>query len=95
MAFSDWNDADYTEFHDAAFEEIFNRLDFRGLDDEDIAFAEELFQEGWLNFNITEADRYGYRMEFANVMGYAVDFKTGAPLDFDWQTFRELYDASN
>lgn len=95
MAFADWSDGDYAFFHDAAFERIFNRMDFEGLEDEDIAYAEELFERGWTDFNIAEETRYEARMDFADLMGYAVDFNTGAPIDFDWESFRELYDAAD
>jgi hypothetical protein len=94
LAFADWNDADYTYFHDTVFEEIFNRMDFQDLDDDQIAAAEELFQAGWLDLNASEDYRYEARIDFADIMGYAIDFRTGAPINFDWTTYREAYDGA-
>jgi hypothetical protein len=95
MAFADWSSRDFSFFHDMAFSEIFNRSDFRGLDDDDIAYAEELFERGFLNLNISEDDRYEARIDFCDVMGYTIDFRTGAPIDFDWTTYREIYDGAD
>lgn len=94
MAYGDWSAGDYDYFHDHAFEEIFNALDLEGLSEEEITAAEEAFQAGWLDLETTEDNRYQARLDFADIMGYEIDFSTGAQIDFDWETFRELYDEA-
>jgi hypothetical protein len=95
VAFADWSDADYTYFHDNLFNSLFNYQDFRGMSDDDVAYAEELFERGFTNLNISEEDRYEARIDYCDLMGYTIDFRTGAPIDFDWQTFRETYDGAD
>jgi hypothetical protein len=100
MSFKDWNDQQYTQFHDDAFIGIFNREDFRGLTEDDIAYAEELFEDGWLNMNISQAERQAARLDFSDIMGYEYDDNPnspayGSPRGFDWATFRDVYDGAN
>lgn len=95
VAYADWSAGDYAYFHEDVFQNIFNQMDFSGMSDEEIAEAEELFETGWANFDISEDDRYQARMDFAEIMNYEVDFKTGAPVDFDWSSFRDAYDGAN
>lgn len=94
MAFADWSNAEFEFFERSALNDIFWQFDFEGLSNEEVGQAQELFERGWLNFNISETDRYEARLDFADIMGYPVDFNTGAPMDFDWDTFRELYDSA-
>jgi hypothetical protein len=94
VAFADWSREEFEFFQRSATQDIFYQQDFTGLSNEDVGDAEALFERGWLDFNISEEERYEARLEFADLMGYPVDFRTGAPMDFDWDTFRELYDAA-
>jgi hypothetical protein len=87
MAFADWSQDDYENFHDAAFEEIFNRLDWGYFDDDNMERAEELFEAGWLNFNISEDERRAYRDDFYNLTNLELDTD-------DWETYRELYNET-
>lgn len=94
MAFADWSEEEFEFFERSAYNDIFEQFDFEGLSNEEKGEARELFARGWLDFNASETDRYEARLEFADLMGYPVDFNTGAPEDFDWDEFRELYDAA-
>lgn len=87
MAYADWAPDDYQYFHDAAFEEIFNHLDFAYMSDDEIAQAEEMFEQGWLNMHLSSEDKLAAREEFYNF--------TGLELDRDqWETYRELYEEA-
>ncbi len=88
MAYEDWSGEDYQSFHDAAFEEIFNRLDFGYFPQEQMEAAEELFETGGLNFDITEVEREQARFDFYNLTNLELDRD-------DWETYRELYDNAN
>lgn len=88
MAYADWSEDDYEQFHDAAFLEIFNHFDLEDLSDEEIERAEELFEAGWLNFNISEIEREQYREDFYEVMNMRWTSQ-------DWEEFRELYNATD
>jgi hypothetical protein len=88
LAYADWSPGDYQSFHDAAFEEIFNRLDFGYFPQEQMERAEELFELGFLNFDITEEERDYYRLQFSNLTNLELERD-------DWETYRELYDQAN
>lgn len=88
MSYADWSQEDYNQFHDSAFIEIFNQLDLGYLTNEQVEEAEELFEAGWLNFEISEDERQSYRLDFQNLINYEFSSE-------DWQTFRELYDETN
>lgn len=94
MAFADWSDEEFEFFERSALNDIFWQYDFENLSNEEVGEAQSLFEKGWLDFNISEVDRYEARLDFADLMGYPIDFRTGAPQDFDWDAFRELYDAA-
>lgn len=88
MAYADWSSAEYENFHDEAFYQIFNNLDFGYFEQANMPRAEELFEAGWLNFNISEEERRAYREEF-------YDFTNLELSSEDWETYRELYDETN
>lgn len=88
MAYDDWSDDQYEGFHDEVFDEVFETLDFEGLTSDDIDRAAELFEQGWLNFEISEEEREAIRQEFYDLTYFG-------PEDIDWETFRELYDEYN
>lgn len=88
MAYADWSDGDYDYFHDQAFERIFNQMDFEGRTDEEIATAEEYFEMGWLDLNMSYEEALAYKEAFYDVTGYGAE-------DFDWREFREVYDEAN
>lgn len=87
MAFEDWSDAEYDHFHDVAFEDVFNKLDLSGLDDDQIAAAEELFEAGWTDFGISKEEAEAMREEFYDLTAYG-------PEDIDWEAYREAYDEA-
>lgn len=93
MAFADWTNEEFEFFERSAINDIFNQFDFENLSDEEVQDARNAFERGWLDFNGSEEDRYEARLEFADIMGYPVDFSTGAPQDFDWDEFRDIYDS--
>lgn len=89
MSFRDWSDEDYSEFHDAAFEEIFNNIEgISYLDQQDLSDAEALFEAGWLTWGgeYSPDEIQAIRDEFYDLVGMYED-------DFDWDSYRELYDS--
>lgn len=87
MAWDDWAPDDYQDFHDNVFREVFNSLDFSYMSDDEIAQAEEMFEQGWLNFHIPADEKMAWRVEFQNF--------TNLELDPDqWRAYRELYDEA-
>jgi hypothetical protein len=88
LAYADWSANGYEGFHDAAFIEIFNNLDFGYMSDEQVERAEELFEAGWLNLNISEEERRAFRQDFSNFTNYELSSE-------EWEIYRELYDQTN
>lgn len=88
MAFEDWSDSDYEEFHDESFDLIFNNLDFSYMTEVDIMAAEELFEQGWLNMHIPAAEKNMWRNAFYNHMNMELNSE-------QWRVYRELYDEAN
>lgn len=88
LAYADWSNDDYENFHDAAFDEIFNQIDWSYFPDTDMEAAEELFERGWLNFDISEQERESARYEFSNLTNIELDRD-------DWEIFRELYEQAD
>jgi len=87
MAWDDWDDDSYDHFHDQAFLEVFNHLDFAYMSDDEIAQAEDYFEQGWLNFHIPAEEKNQWREAFYNL--------TNLELSSDeWRTYRELYDEA-
>jgi len=88
MAFADWSDEDYQNFHDDAFDEIFNNLDFAYMSEVDIMAAEEMFEQGWLNMHLSAQQKEMWRNAFYNQMNMEFNRE-------QWATYRELYDEAN
>lgn len=88
MAFADWSESDYDNFHDSAFDEIFNNLDFSYMSITDIMAAEEMFEQGWLNMHLPPEEKNMWRIAFRNHMHYELSRE-------DWAIYRELYDEAN
>lgn len=88
MAAADWSGEEYQEFHDDAFDEIFNEMDFSYMSSVDIAAAEELFEQGWLNFHLPAPEIKMWRNAFYNHMNMELSSE-------EWRTYRELYDEAN
>ena len=94
MAYADWSDEDYQDFHDLAFSEVYDpliaQLEEIGAvyDPSTLDTAEELFEQGWLNMEISEEERETFRGDFYDLMNIG-------PEDFDWEDFREVYDEIN
>jgi hypothetical protein len=87
LAWEDWAEDDYQDFHDDVFRQVFDSLDFTYMSDDEIAQAEELFEQGWLNFHIPAEEKLAWREAFQNF--------TNLELDSDqWATYRELYDGA-
>lgn len=88
MSFRDWDEEDYSDFHDAAFEEIFGNIEgIYELDQDQLNQAEALFEAGWLTFGeYTPDDLQAIRDEFYDLVGMYEE-------DFDWEDYRELYDS--
>ena len=88
MAWDDWSEEDYEHFHDQAFLEVFNRLDFTYMSDDEVREAEEMFEMGWLNFHIPADEKNQWRNAFYNF--------TNLELTSDeWRTYRELYNDAD
>lgn len=88
MSFRDWDEEEYNDFHDAAFEEIFNNIEsISDLDQSQLREAEALFEAGWLTWDDSYStdEIYAIRDEFYDLVGMYEE-------DFDWEGFRELYD---
>jgi hypothetical protein len=84
MAFADWSNEDYQYFHDEAFDLIFNNMDFAYMTEVDIAAAEELFEQGWLNMHLPSEEINMWRIAFYNHMNMTLDPN-------EWAIYRELY----
>ena len=87
MAFADWSGEDYDHFHDAAFDEVFNNMDFAYMSEIDIAAAEELFEQGWLNMHIPAVEKNMWRNAFYNHMNMELSSD-------EWAIYRELYEEA-
>jgi hypothetical protein len=88
MAFADWSSDDYENFHDESFDLIFNNMDFAYMSEVDIAAAEELFEQGWLNMHLPSAEIQMWRNAFYNHMNMELNSE-------QWEMYRELYDEAN
>jgi len=88
MAYADWSSEGYNDFHDAAFDEIFNNLDFSYMSEIDIAAAEELFEQGWLNMHLPSVEKNMWRNAFYNHMNYQLTPE-------EWRIYRELYETAD
>ena len=88
MAFADWSNEDYQEFHDESFDLIFNNMDFAYMSETDIAAAEEMFEQGWLNMHLSAAEKNMWRHAFYDHMNMELNSE-------QWETYRELYDEAN
>jgi hypothetical protein len=89
VPFRDWDEEDYTDFHDAAFEQIFDNIEgVYELDQNQLREAEALFEAGWLTWGgeYTLDEIQAIRGEFYDLVGMYEE-------EFDWEEFRELYDA--
>lgn len=88
MSFRDWDEEGYNEFHEAAFESIFNEIpSVNDLNIDDLERAEALFEAGWLTFGEYNGDEIqAIRDEFYDLVNMYED-------DFDWAGYREIYDA--
>lgn len=99
MSFADWSDEDYEEFYDRAFNDVFNHIDLYGLSDQEIGLAQELFEHGWLDFNIVRELADEYKEAFYDLTGYGPeDLTDPRMMDNDvpfWEAFRDAYDASD
>lgn len=86
MPFRDWSADDYNEFHDRAFETIFNEIPtIPDLDDDRIERAEVLFEAGWLTFGqYSKAELDAIRDEFYDTVFIPASM-------FDWEEYRDLY----
>lgn len=87
MAWQDWSEDDYQEFHDEVFIDVFDQLDFTYMSDAEIRQAEELFEQGWLNFHIPAEEKMTWRIAFQNFTNLELNSN-------EWRTYRELYDAA-
>lgn len=88
MAFADWSEEGYQDFHDDAFDEIFNNLDFAYMSEVDIMAAEEMFEQGWLNMHLSAPEKKMWRNAFYNHMN--MEFSPD-----EWRIYRELYDTAD
>lgn len=88
MAFEDWSEDEYQQFHDDSFDEIFNNMDFSYMSEVDIMAAEELFEQGWLNMHLSSAEIKMWRNAFYNHMNMELSSE-------QWEIYRELYDEAN
>lgn len=88
MAYADWSREAEEDFHDAAFDDIFNNLDFAYMTETDIAAAEEMFEQGWLNMHLSAPQKNMWRIAFYNHMQYELTSD-------EWRTYRELYEQAD
>jgi hypothetical protein len=88
MAFADWSEDDYQNFHDDVFDEVFNNLDFAYMSEVDIMAAEEMFEQGWLNMHLSATEKNMWRNAFYNHMNMELNSN-------EWRIYRELYDQAN
>lgn len=88
MAFADWSSEDYEDFHDSAFDEIFNNMDFAYMSEVDIMAAEEMFEQGWLNMHLSSSEIKMWRNAFYNHMNMELNSE-------EWEIYRELYDSAD
>lgn len=88
MSYRDWSDDDFQEFHDDAFQDIFNEIPgVADLSEDDLTRAEDLFEAGWLTWGAYDRDQLeDIREQFYDLVGLYSE-------DFDWDSFRELYDS--
>lgn len=88
MSSRDWSEDDYQEFRSDAYEQIFNEIpSVADLSEDDIVAAEDLFEAGWLTWGTYSQDQLeDIREQFYDLVGLYAE-------DFDWDSFRELYDS--
>ncbi len=88
MSYRDWSQEDYSEFVESAEQDLFNqRPELQDLNDQQFFEAEALFQAGWLTFGEYSPEQlYAIRDQFYDLLNIQEQ-------DFDWETYRELYDA--
>jgi hypothetical protein len=88
VSFRDWSDEGYNEFHDQAFQSIFNEIpSVSDLSIDELERAEALFEAGWLTFGEYSPDElYAIREEFYDQVYINED-------QFDWAEYREIYDS--
>lgn len=87
MAWEDWAEENYEYFHDEAFRQVFNSLDFAYMSDDEIAAAEDMFEQGWLNFHLDSDTKMAWRELFQNFTNLELDSE-------QWATYRELYEEA-
>jgi len=80
----DWAEEDFQGFHDDVFIDVFDTLDFSYMSDAEIAQAEELFEQGWLNPHISAEMKLAWRQAFQNFTNLELNSQ-------QWATYRELY----
>lgn len=88
MSYRDWSQEDYEEFAESVEMQVFReRPELQDLSDADFYKAEALFEAGWLTFGEYSKDMLdAIRDEFYDLLNIQ-------ERDFDWETYRELYDA--
>jgi hypothetical protein len=87
MAFRDWSEDDYQAFQEDAYASVYNEIyTVPYLTESEDVEARDLFFEGWLNFDATEAQREAAREEF-------YDYVNIDPDEFDWQEWRDAYES--
>lgn len=90
MSFRDWDEADFQEFNQRVYENIFDRIEsIQEMDRDDQIHAEELFEAGWLTWGVYDKD------QLEDLRDQFYDFVGMIPEDFDWEEFRESYDEIN
>lgn len=88
MSSRDWSEDDFREFNRENYEQIFDEIpSVADLSEDDVIHAEELFEAGWLTFNVYDADQlYDIREQFYDLVGYEFTSE-------DWEHYREIYDS--
>lgn len=88
MSYRDWSELDGVEFRGLAYSEIFDNIpSVADLSEDDVMEAEELFTAGWLTFGVYDEEQlYDIRDKFYDLVGLSSE-------DFDWESYREIYDS--